>query len=389
MNSTQKGIIILLKSAITQQCLPLPADFDLEAAAALMKRHHCNTLLYDGAVRCGISRDLPIMQRLFRSYCKMLQISVGQMEMLEQVLAAFEAEGIDYMLLKGSKLKALYSLPELRIMGDADVLIRMEQRKEIKQVMESLGFTNTGNSDHEYIWQHQLLYLELHKRLIPSYDRDFYRCLGDGWKLARKQEGCRYAMSPEDELIFLFTHFTKHYRDGGIGCRHVVDLFVYLRAHPELDEAYVRRELDKLYLLTFYDNVRQLLDVWFADAPMDAITEHISWFIFGSGSWGDEDTRVLSFGVRDRHNDEGVDRSRLAWLLQTAFPGLRWMKKKYTVLRKTPWLLPVMWLVRPFYKLLFERKDVIRRKKQFGLLSKENLENRKKALNYVGLDYHF
>ena len=389
MDSTQKGIVTLLKSAVTQQSLPIPEDFDLEAAVALMKRHHCSTLLYDGAVRCGIDRELPIMQKLFLNYCKMLRVSVGQMQMLEQVISAFETNGIDYMLLKGSNIKNLYPLPELRFMSDADVLIRIEQRQDIKRVMESMGFINTGNSDHEYIWQHQLLYLELHKRLIPSYDRDFYRCLGDGWKLARKQDGCRYAMSPEDELIFLFTHFTKHYRDGGIGCRHVVDLFVYLRAHPDLDEAYVRRELEELYLLTFYDNVRQLLDVWFGDAPMDAITEHISQFIFGSGSWGDEDTRVLSFGVRDRHNDEGVDRSRLAWLLQTAFPGLRWMKKKYTILQRAPWLLPVMWLVRPFYKLLFERKDAIRRKKQFGLLSKENLEARKKALNYVGLDYHF
>ena len=389
MDSTQKGIVTLLKSAVTQQSLPIPEDFDLEAAVALMKRHHCSTLLYDGAVRCGIDRELPIMQKLFRSYCKMLQISLGQMQMLEQVLSVFEANGIDYMPLKGSKLKKMYPQPELRIMGDADVLIRIEQRQDIKRIMESMGFVNTGESDYEYVWKNQQLYLELHKRLIPSYDQDFYRHLGDGWKLAHRQEGCHYEMSPEDELIFLFTHFTKHYRDGGIGCRHVVDLFVYLRAYPEMDEAYIRRELDKLYLLTFYDNVRRLLDVWFGDAPMDGISEHISQFVFGSGNWGDADSRALSFGVRDQHHEVGAGKSRLAWIRRVLFPELQAMRQKYTVLRKAPWLLPVMWLVRPFYKLLFERKDAIRRKKQFGLLSKENLEARKKALNYVGLDYHF
>lgn len=389
MDSTQKGIITLLKSAVTEQCLPIAEDFDLEAAAALMKRHHCNTLLYDGAVRCGISRDLPVMQKLFRSYCKMMQISVGQMQMLEQVLSAFEANGIDYMLLKGSKLKTMYPQPELRVMGDADVLIRIEQRKAIKKVMESLGFTNTGDSDYEYVWQNQQLYLELHKRLIPSYDQDFYRCLGDGWRLARQQEGCRYAMSPEDELIFLFTHLTKHYRDGGIGCRQVVDLYVYLRSYPELDEAYICQELDKLHLLTFYNNIRHLLDVWFNDVPMDAVSEHISQFIFGSGNWGDADSRALSFGVRDQRNEDGAGRSRLVWLRKVMFPELQAMRKKYTVLNKAPWLLPAVWVVRPFYKLLFERRDVMKRKNQFHTLTRENLEKRKKALNYVGLDYHF
>lgn len=389
MDSTQKGIITLLKSAVTQQSLPISEDFDLEAAAALMKRHQCNTLLYDGAVRCGFSRDLPVMQKLFRSYCKMMQISVGQMQMLEQVLAAFEANGIDYMPLKGSNLKALYPQPELRVMGDADVLIRIEQRKAIKKVMESLGFSNTGESDYEYVWQNQQLYLELHKRLVPSYDQDFYRHLGDGWRLARQQEGCHYAMSPEDELIFLFTHFTKHYRDGGIGCRQVVDLYVYLRAYPELDEAYICQELDKLYLLTFYDNIRHLLDVWFADAPVDEITEHISQFVFGSGNWGNSDSRVLSFGVRDQRNEDGVGRSRLAWLRKVMFPELQAMRKKYTVLNKAPWLLPAVWVVRPFYKLLFERRDVMKRKNQFHTLNRENLEKRKQSLKYVGLDYHF
>ncbi len=389
MNSTQKGIIILLKSAITQQCLPLPADFDLEAAAALMKRHHCNTLLYDGAVRCGISRDLPIMQRLFRSYCKMLQISVGQMEMLEQVLAAFEAEGIDYMLLKGSKLKALYPLPELRIMGDADVLIRIEQRKSIKRIMESMGFSNVCDSDHEYVWENQQLYLELHKRLIPSYNQDFYGYFGDGWRLARQQEGCRYAMSPEDELIFLFTHFAKHYRDGGIGCRHVMDLYVYLRTYPELDQGYISRELEKLHLLTFYGNIRKLMRAWFYEEPMDEITEHITQFLFSSGSWGRAETKVLAFGFRNPQEKASVWKSRLTWLRSVAFPNAAALSSKYPVLQKAPWLLPGVWVVRPFAKLLWGRKDLEKRRKQLNALNWENLENRKKALNYVGLDYHF
>ena len=74
MDTTQRGIITLIKSAVTEQSLPLPEGFDLAAAYSIVKRHHISTLIYDGAVRCGISRTEPIMQKLFGEYCKALLI---------------------------------------------------------------------------------------------------------------------------------------------------------------------------------------------------------------------------------------------------------------------------------------------------------------------------
>ena len=37
-------------------------------------------------------------------------------------------------------MKALYPAPELRVMGDADVLIRLEQYEKIVPLMEKMGF---------------------------------------------------------------------------------------------------------------------------------------------------------------------------------------------------------------------------------------------------------
>ena len=72
------------------------------------------------------------------------------------------------VFLKGCNLKRLYPQPELRLMADADILIRMEQYDQIKSVMQSLGFACERESDHEFIWRTKGLYLELHKRLLPS-----------------------------------------------------------------------------------------------------------------------------------------------------------------------------------------------------------------------------
>ncbi len=391
MDRMQLGVVTLLKSAITQQRCDLPADFDLEAACGAMQRHHMTPLLYEGAVLCGIPQQLPVMQQLFHSYCRALMVSEGQLRQVQRICDAFDQNDIDYMLLKGSKMKALYPKPELRTMGDADILIRVEQYARILPIMEQLGFQPGVESDHELHWHHKELFLELHKRLIPSYNKDFYAYFGEGWELVIKQTVTCYAMTAEDEMVYLFTHFAKHYRDGGIGCRHVVDLWVFLRAHPELDEAAVCAQLERLQLRTFYENIRRLLGVWFEGEPSDEKTDYITDFIFSSGSWGKKEIHIISLGVRDYTGKHDGRVARWNYLVRLAFPGVDILKDKYTILKKAPWMLPLVWIYRAFYKLfsLRERETRNIHRDTLKILSPEKVTNRQQALEYVGLGYHF
>ena len=389
MNTLQQGLIALMKSAVTVQPYALPEGFDLEAAYPLIQKHHIDAMAYDGAVRCGIDRKSPAMQQLFQSYLKVMMKSEGQMRDVQAVLAAFDAQGIDYMPLKGCKMKGMYPKPELRVMGDADILIRVEQYEKIVPIMESLHFQVGLESDHELVWKSKGLYLELHKHLIPSYNKDFYAYFGEGWQLAKKERGTRYAMSPEDEWIFLFTHFAKHYRDGGIGCRYVTDLWVYRNTHPAMDEGYIRSILRKLYLVEFYENVLQLIDVWFQSAETNPKMDHMTDFIFSSGSWGTGNSRLLSRTVRDsKHSAVGFS-GRLVYLWKTAFPDVMTLREKYTVLKKHPCLLPAVWIWRPIHKLLFERESLKKQRQNLQTVSMDHLQARQEALNYVGLDYNF
>lgn len=386
MNATQKGIITLLKSAITQEKLELPEGFDLSEAYALVQKHHMATLIYDGAARCGIERKSEVMGKLFQDYFRALRTSEKQMAQVNKIFAAFNENGIDYMPLKGCKMKALYPKPELRIMGDADILIRMEQYDRIKPIMESLGMKADHESDHELVWKNDSLYLELHKRVIPSYNKDFYEQLGDGWHLGKLREGTRYSMTQEDEFFYLFTHFAKHYRDGGIGCRYVVDLWAYLRSHPELDEEKVKRDLEKLQLLEFYENIRRLIDVWFGDAQADEKSDFITDFIFASGSWGTLRARTISVRVRDtKHTSKG----KLPYIWRRFFPSMEDMEFLYPVLKKHPVLLPVFYVWRVIDKIFIQRGVVKRQMQMVAAINPENIESRQQALNYVGLDYHF
>lgn len=385
MDRQQEGVLTLIRSAVTGQALALPEDFDLDSSLPLLKRHQLTALACAGALNCGL---VPGAQ-LFEGYGKSLKKSEDQLRILKKLFAAFDENGIAYLPLKGSNMKALYPRPELRVMGDADILIRLEQYAQIVPILESLGFEFQVESDHELIWHAKSLHLELHKRLIPSYNEDYYAYFGDGWRLAKKQAGCRYALSPEDDLIYQFTHFAKHYRDGGIGCRHVTDLWVYKRHFPNLDTAYIRRELDKLQLLAFYDNICRLVGVWFEGAPADQMTDFISEFIFESGSWGKARDHTISAEVRNTQAAGSVFAGWLRSVRLVLFPSLENLSVKYPILKKAPWLLPVFWVVRWFNTLLF-RQDAIRaRQKKWQIATPAEIETYQQALHYVGLDFRF
>jgi len=389
MDGLQRGIVTLIRSSLTGEQLVLPQGFDLEAAYSQIVRHGIVALAYDGAVKCGVDKKLPIMQKLFHGYCRCLQRSEAQLRAVGDICAAFDGANVDYMLLKGCNLKELYPKPELRVMDDADILIRTAQYDQIRPIMQALGYEGQLESNHELIWNSRDLHLELHKRLIPSYNEDYYRYFGDGWQLAKRREGTRYAMTQEDEYIYIFTHFSKHYRDGGIGCRHVTDLWVYRQACLQMDEQYIATELDKLHLLEFERNIHKLTEVWFEDREPDEKTDFIADVILRSGSWGSAEAHTVSAGAKNASAAGSVVGGRARRVLQAAFPSAEALQNRYLVLRKYPALLPAIWPVRMITATLFRRDNIRKQRETIACATAEKIESYQQALNYVGLDFHF
>ena len=389
MEVQEKAVILMMKSAITGEPSALPEGVDMEKVYAILKRHGIAALGYLGAVQCGVDRNGPVMRRLFQAYCLSTAVSEGQMKAIRGICAAFDREKIDYMPVKGCNMKPRYPQPELRTMGDADILIRLDQYDRIRPIMEQLGFAEGEESDHELIWYSKALMVELHKRLIPSYNKDYFRYYGDGWKLASRAEGTHHYMTPEDEFIYIFTHFAKHYRDGGIGCRHVLDLWVFLRTFPELDFSYIAAQLKQLELWEFYGNMRQLISVWFEQGQGDHRTELMSRYIFDSGCWGQECNHILSQGLRKAGAEKSPGKGRLRWAMDVIFPSAFAIQGRYPVLKEHPGLLPVIWVRRWFEVLLRRRDHLSTMVDRVQTMSDDRMEAFRQSLQYVGLDFHF
>ena len=389
MNEHQKGIATLIKSAIDECPYTLPENFDVIQTAKDALRHKIMGLVYYGAVHCGVDKKQEAMRRLFTYVIPAMNICEKQLFELRKIRAAFEENGIDYMMLKGTVLQKYFPAVEMRLMGDADILIRTEQYDKIETVMRQLGFEFSYESDHELVWKNKNLFLELHKRLIPSYNRDYAGYYGDGWKLAKVSEGHSYAMTNEDQMVYLFTHFAKHYRDGGIGIRHLVDLYVFAKANPDMDQAYVETELKKLRLLDFYKNICKTLAVWFDDAESDMVTDLITDVIFDSGTFGTAEDRLAAGGLREMSDGKSAGQMRSTRLWKILFLPYADMCETYPVLKKWKILLPVMWVVRAVKVVLFKQDQLKKTRSDFKMLSDDRINTYERALKAVGLSFEF
>lgn len=377
----EKDIVSLVRSAVTGTPAVVSEEFDAEAAFAFAKKQSLVPLVYYGLENSQIELSEEVSAKLDNAVLSHFVVDQQQQAAVAKLQDEFEENGIDYMPIKGVLLRHLYPKTEMRPMGDADIMIRVEQRDSVVKVMEDNGYKFSHETEHELVYKKGKVLIELHKCLIPSRTKDFYEYYKDCWSFAKPDENSRhrYNMSDEDHLVFLLTHFAKHYRAGGVGVLHMADFYLYLK-NKCVDNAYVRRELEKLSLLEFYDNVVSTVECWFNGGPNSDITEFITHRVFSNGLWGTVETRDLAIASRT---------TQVKYKIRQVFPKPGAMKYRYPVLKKHPYLLPVMWVVR-WGDLLFFRRDHLKKKMaSLENTNKDNVSAYQRELNYVGLNFNY
>ena len=389
LSSFERGVIILINNALKSENTPLPEDFDYAKLYEFVKYQQISTLIYYGG------RNNPVFlekdkKRIYALAMYLAASNQSQMRELEELCGAFEENGIDFMRLKGSVIKWLYPSSDMRIMGDADVLIRREQMDKIEPLMLGLGYSHLVTSDHEWIWHKGELDVELHKRMVPSYTKDLYSYFGDGWALAEPKTGGshEYVLRTEEELVYLVAHFTKHYRYAGIGIKHLVDIHVFLETHKGLDFGYVNAKLEKLGIARFYHNIRKTLDVWFGGIEIDEVTEFITHKVFSGGAYGTQKDKSR-YEAAALSNGTTAKKAKRKKFWRLVFPSYKNMSEEHSWLRRCPALLPFAWIYRIINVLLFKRDHIKRARESISVINKAEIESYKSELKLVGLDFNF
>ena len=334
---------------------------DIKALYKTARRHMMTAITAMALESAGI-RDADFTQEKGRAIRKNAALD----EERAAICARFEEAGIWYMPLKGALLKELYPRFGMRQMSDNDILIDPDRAEDVRAVMEGRGFTTEhfGESNHDIYHREPIYNYEMHtalfdKRNYPELDAYYHdvkqRLVKD------PDNGFGWHFTDEDFYLYMLAHEFKHHRNAGTGLRSLLDTYVYLRAKPNLDRAYIAAEAEKFGAGEYERLQRETALALFSGGELSPEEAEMAEYMAGSGVYGTAEQGFRN-SVERTYKTAG---SEGKYLLRRLFLPATVLREAYPVLDRHPWLIPFYSIWRLIHAVLFRRKTI---RREFGVL---------------------
>ncbi|MBR5947269.1 MAG: nucleotidyltransferase family protein [Clostridia bacterium] len=304
----------------------------------LIKHKPQNEMLFEEW--CRSSRDYQI---------RVLYILSAQQKLVELL----NANGIDFVIIKGTAAAVYYSDPLLRMMGDVDLLVKRADFERASKLLEQNGFEHdgyhcSGEQHHEGYVKYNVRF-ELHRRL-PIVDENNDKLLklfedGIDERIGGNIEFIEFPMLPHrlNGIVLLF-HINQHLRVG-LGLRQILDWMMFV--DKNIDDAAWQREYRQITQSVGLDKFAKIVTrmcqmhlglnkelTWCADADPEVCDSLLN-YIIDKGNFGIKAGRegyVASVFLRSTNPFK-----ILARLQQKGRKG--WDKaEKYAVCRPFAWI---------------------------------------------------
>lgn len=366
MTGAERLVLELLSAHIRgEEMTELPKDMDWEAVLQIAQIHGLTGILW---YQCREAlRDNPgILTQLHRGFLSDVFRDTCRGQDFREVADALTAAGIPVLSMKGMLLRRDYPVPQLRTMGDVDLVIRPEDRSRSHEVMTGLGFSCMVDNHAVWTYTRDVVTYEIHDHMMYedlANSVDYRGYFDRVWEHAAPGPDGVWIPEAGYHFLYLMAHNAKHTMNKGNGFRAYLDLVFFCRGEGRnLDWPRIARELEKLRLLEFTKTCFALCESWFGvkmpipgRALEEDFLEEITEKTFRDGL----------FGLENRENRTGgsakaIRRSRLPYglaavkvTLHKLFPPYRDMQliPWYSFVDGRPWLLPVAWIYRFFYCL--------------------------------------
>ncbi len=226
MNNIDKQLGIMLGNIL----LGKEIKPDEKSALSLLMHGFNNNVshfLFDSLEKYIPQQKIPFS--ILNNEIQLTYLNVAQLDSWEKVKTAFEENGIDVLMLKGIYNRELFKNPDLRTMGDIDLLYKPKDRRKIRKALISLGFDFEGEDrNHEkYFCKEACVSFELHHtlKMVHNYKAPYYDRLFEN---AVNYEGCKhiFRLSNEDNFLFTLIHLQKHLSAGDYSLKRLCDYYV-------------------------------------------------------------------------------------------------------------------------------------------------------------------
>lgn len=354
-------LIEILKHFIHREKISSLPDISLEKLFEISEKHNVTGIVfYMIAPLLEEQKQTSIYQRFSERNIITVYNSVMKEKEVELFAEKLEQAHITYAFFKGLEIRALYPVPDLRTMGDADILVREEDMKAVAEILNSLGYDKSDGGSNVWTFKKGIMSYEIHSRLVAqTYWNDvdyetYFTGIFD--KLIPAEKGYRRHVSLEDHFIFLCFHLAKHLDGSGAGIRMFMDIALYLMKYQnDMNWEYIWEECTDIKLARFVEILISVCSDWFdvdSSFQMEKIEqttlEQLKEYVMSGGVFGferDESFRRLRKGMKGKDSGSSLlIKMRTLWKI--AFPDRKHMAYFLPQVLYHPTLLPLAWCKR-------------------------------------------
>ncbi len=326
-------------------------------------------------------------KELYRPYLRAIS-SYTQRKMwlsrIDEILA-----DIPHCTVKGIAVSEYYPVPQLRTMGDCDIIVHESDKEKAKELLLADGFHYREDEwdGREWHFNKQGFDFELHHRLLyeenvnTKLDMAFVDTV---WNHVENNE-----LEPNFHFVYVLLHLKKHMLNIGVGFRQFMDLAV-MSKYASLDREKLNGYLAQVGLVKFAGVCSALCLRWFGIAfPVD--TPEISDEFYAEATETIYKNGVFGFASYDKYDKRVINtigrKGKLGAILSRFFPSYKSCAgtKKYQWIKGKPYLMPALWVYRIFEFLLSGKSKAAFDYIEETVGSDKELEERNRELEQWGL----
>ena len=223
-------------------------------------------------------------------YCQAISSSSQYTRLYQKIDRELTNYAIEHFQIKGLPIAQYYPIPQLRTMGDMDIMVHAEERPRVDAILKDMGFSCTNSGAQEWVYQKGNIHLEIHDKLLYYTNNDEDLVFADTvWNYVQNNE-----LDISFHFVYLVLHLKKHFLWEGVGFRQFMDLCVVYR---HIDKAWTDEKLKELGLYEFAYKCLALCERWFdIDLGLstkieidDGFYENATNKIFDNGVFGFDD----------------------------------------------------------------------------------------------------
>lgn len=361
MNKEQQYLITLCRAYLYNEKITLRDDIDYEKLYVIAKSHNligiCFCVIKNSADKEIVNADL--YKKFEDIFYETIFRFDEQTKIINEIASLLSDSDIDYVFFKGSEIRSYFPIPQVRAMGDIDILIPQDKRDIVKNLLSKNGYKikNSNGPVYDYVKNNTLI--EVHTKIVSgkignSNAEKFFENAFE-----HIAENDKHRLDENYNFAYLITHIAHHFWFYGAGIKMILDLAVTQNKY-NIDFDIVLAYMREIGLYDFSKTIITVCCKWFGiGKDFGCDTENTEKFLVSFGAFGNMNRNKAAV-VERKELEEGKKSSHIKTVLSLLFPSYNKIKNipYISFIEGRPYLLPLAWIYRIFYNLIKRQRLV-------------------------------